>query len=107
MLITTITRKLRRESRSRCLSCTPRLKPNPSIGPMTGDMSMAPIMTGMELTFKPTEAMIMAHAKMKTLGPLKYTFLLMDCLALSRSTKSEKFRRDLKKLVNLFAMWQI
>jgi hypothetical protein len=44
---------------------------------------MAPMMTGMELTFKPTEAMMMAQAKMKTLVPLKAMFFLMDEVAFS------------------------
>ncbi len=71
ILMPTITAKLRSESLSRCLSRTPRLNPNPRMGPITGDMSMAPIITGMELTFRPTDAMIIAQARMKTFGPRK------------------------------------
>jgi hypothetical protein len=53
------------------------------MGPITGEINIAPMMTGMELTFKPTEAIMMAQAKMKTLVPLKAIFLRMDALAFS------------------------
>ena len=63
------------------MSLVPRPKANPRMGPITGDMSMAPMITGIELTFKPTEAMMMAHARMKTLGPLNAMLFLMVTLA--------------------------
>jgi hypothetical protein len=50
---------------------------------MTGDINMAPMITGMELTFKPTEAMMMAHAKIITLGPLNAMFLRIELSAVS------------------------
>ena len=65
------------------MSLIPR--PRPNIGPIRGDMSMAPMMTGMELTFNPTDAMIMATARIHALGPLKSTLLLMERSAASVS----------------------
>ena len=71
MLMTTITAKFRRESLTRVSSCTPRPKPNPRMGDITGEMSIAPMMTGMELTFRPTDAMMIAQMRIMTFGPLK------------------------------------
>ena len=51
-------------------SFVPIDKPRPNIGPINGDMSMAPITTAAELMFKPTEHMIMEQIKIHTLYPL-------------------------------------
>jgi hypothetical protein len=53
------------------------------MGPITGEINMAPMMTGMELTFKPTEAMMIAQARMNTLVPLKAMFFRMEVVAFS------------------------
>ena len=44
----------------------PAAKPRvaPKIGPISGETSMAPMITGIELTFSPTDAMTMANARM-------------------------------------------
>ena len=83
ILMTTITLKFFNDSFTKRLSSVPRPNPKPKIGPITGETNMAPMMTGMELTFKPTEAIIMAHAKIKTLVPRKAMFLRMEVLAFS------------------------
>ena len=83
MLIPTMTAKFFSEDLTRLLSSVPRPKPKPKIGPITGEINMAPMMTGMELTLRPTEAMMMAQAKMNTLVPLKEMFLRMLRLAFS------------------------
>ena len=82
MLMDTIIRKFSIDSLTRRLSWMPRPKPKPWMGPITGEMSMAPIMTGIELTFSPTEAIMIAQARMNTLCPLNAMFLRMDRLAL-------------------------
>ena len=41
------------------------------MGPITGEMSIAPIITAVELTLRPTDAMIMEKARIQTLGPRK------------------------------------
>ena len=61
----------------------------PMIGPIRGEMSIAPIITAVELTFSPTEAMIMENARIHTFGPLKETLLRMDLVAASVSIWSE------------------
>ena len=63
MLITTMTAKFFRASRTSTVSFVPRPMPKPRIGPITGEMSMAPMITGMELRLRPTDAMMIAHAR--------------------------------------------
>ena len=83
MLMPTITPKFFNEFFTKSVSSVPRPKPKPRMGPITGETNMAPMMTGMELTFKPTEAMMMAQARMNTFVPLKAMFLRMLVLAFS------------------------
>ena len=90
MLLATITRKFLAEFLSRSVSLVPSPRPNPMVGPITGEMSIAPMMTGIELTFKPTEAMMMAQARMMTFGPRKEMFFLMAAAAFDRSTSSSR-----------------
>ena len=85
-LMATMMSRLRIESLMSDMSLVPRPRPTPKIGPIRGDMSMAPMMTGMELTFSPTEAMTIEKARIHALGPLKNMLLLMDCAAASVST---------------------
>ena len=54
-------------------------------------MSIAPIITAVELTLRPTEAMMMEKARIHTFGPLKETLLRIDLVALSVSIWSEIF----------------
>ena len=71
ILIATIIPKFFKASFSRGKSLVPKPRPRPRIGPIRGEMSIAPIITGMEFRFKPTDAIIMAQARMKTFWPLK------------------------------------
>ena len=45
----------------------------PMMGPMSGEMSMAPMMTAVELTLRPSEAMKMANTSTQRLAPWKAT----------------------------------
>ena len=54
-------------------SLVPTANPIPMIGPMRGEMSMAPIITAVELTFSPSDAMNMAKISTHRLAPLKVT----------------------------------
>lgn len=47
------------------------------MGPMSGEMSMAPMMTAVELTLSPNEAMKMAKMSTQRLAPWKVTPLLI------------------------------
>src|SRR5574344_1394002 len=75
-------------------SLIPSESPIPKIGPISGEISMAPIMTGIELTLSPMDAMIQAF------GPLKYTFLRMDSSALAVSKYSDRLTVSLKNRPN-------
>ena len=55
----------------RGVSLVPMPRPMPMIGPMSGETSIAPMMTAVELTFSPTEASTMAQTRIHTFGPLK------------------------------------
>jgi hypothetical protein len=50
----------------------------PLIGPINGDISMAPMMTAVEFVFNPTEAIIIAKTKTHRLVPLKIIPFLID-----------------------------
>lgn len=76
-LIITMTNRLRNEVRNISLSLMPIDKPMPMIGPISGEINMAPMMTAVELTFKPTEATMMAKKRIHTLTPLKTNALPM------------------------------
>ena len=52
---------------------------------------MAPITTGVELTFRPTEAMITATARIHALGPLNSMLFLIERSVVSVSMWSFKF----------------
>ena len=52
-------------------------KPNPKIGPIRGEISIAPITTGIEFAFKPTDATNIEHIKIQAVGPLiEISFLI-------------------------------
>ena len=53
------------------MSLIPNERPIPKIGPISGDMSMAPMMTGIELMLSPMDAMIIENARIHAFGPLK------------------------------------
>ena len=48
-----------------------KAKPAPTIGIINGEISIAPIITAVEFTFKPTEAITIAQAKIHKLEPRK------------------------------------
>ena len=58
----------------------PMARPIPIIGPMSGDTSMAPIITAVEFTLRPIEARNMANTRIQTFRPLNselYEILLI------------------------------
>ena len=76
-LMSVATPKLRAERLSSSTSLMPTASPMPMMGPMRGEMSMAPMMTAGELTLSPSEAMKMAKMSTHRLAPLKLTPLLI------------------------------
>ena len=46
-------------------SFTPTPRPTPMMGPISGEISMAPMITAVELTFNPMDAMTMLKTKSK------------------------------------------
>ena len=44
-------------------------KPSPRIGPKSGEINIAPITTGVELAFKPTDAMRIEHISIQAVVP--------------------------------------
>ena len=97
-LMQTITSRFFPEDLSRVISLTPSPRPRPNIGPIRGDMSIAPITTGMELTFRPMEAMIVAIARIQAFGPLKYMLPLIAFSAASVSMYPAMFTVALNKV---------
>ena len=55
----------------------PMANPMPMMGPIKGEMSMAPMMTAVELTLSPKEAIKMAKINTHKLVPRKVTPLLI------------------------------
>ncbi len=55
--------------------------PIPMIGPISGDISMAPMMTAVEFMFKPKLAISTAQIRIHRLAPLKLVPLTMLSMA--------------------------
>ena len=55
----------------RSKSSVPTPNPIPMIGPMSGEISIAPMMTAVEFMFRPREAIKIAKTRTQRLGPLK------------------------------------
>ena len=47
-------------------------KPTPKIGPIKGDINIAPITTGIEFVFSPIEATKMEHIRIQAVAPLNW-----------------------------------
>ena len=78
---------------SMSISIVPMAKPMPIMGPMRGEMSMAPMMTAVELTFRPSEAMRMAKMSTQRLPPRKVMpALTRSMMACSFSLWGRRFR---------------
>ena len=67
----TITNKLIKDLFSVSISLIANDIPTPKIGPISGEINMAPITTAVELTFKPMEATKMAKINIQAVAPFK------------------------------------
>ena len=93
--MTNITRKFRNAFFSSSASFVPRESPMPMIGPISGEISIAPMMTAVELTFRPTEAMMIEKARIHTFGP-RNQIPLRICSA--AASVSMSFRMSARRL---------
>ena len=73
-----VIRKLFNERFISSKSFRPTDKPTPMIGPINGEINMAPIITAVELTFNPSDAMKMAKIRIHKLAPLNSTPLRIE-----------------------------
>ena len=85
MLITVAMAKFFAARRRSWKSLMPMASPMPMIGPIRGEISMAPMMTAVELTLSPSDAMKMAKISTQRLAPLKLTPLVI-CATISFSS---------------------
>ena len=74
-LMATMMRKLRNDRLSSSSSNVPMESPTPKMGPIIGEINMAPMMTAVEFTFNPTEATMMAKASTHRFTPRNSTLL--------------------------------
>ncbi len=84
-------------------SCMPIASPIPIMGPISGEISIAPIITGILLVLSPSDAMNIANINTISCEPLNETPLLMLCSASncgSRSSATLKY--DLTSIQNFF-----
>ena len=75
-------------------------KPIPIIGPINGDINMAPMITAVEFTFKPSDATKMAKIKIHKLVPRKTTPLSIFVITVCRSSFSRLILNLSKNFVN-------
>ena len=90
-LIMVIIKRFLNDLRRRSVSLIPNARPIPIIGPISGDISIAPITTGMEFTFKPTLAITVANIRIQTLLPLNSMLEVIWLFADWMSMLSAKF----------------
>ena len=90
-MLNTITRRFLPACFIRLMSLIPRPRPRPKIGPIKGEINIAPIITGMEFTFRPTEAISMATARIQAFGPLNSMLFLIERSAVSVSICPSRF----------------
>ena len=62
--------------------------PMPMIGPISGEMSIAPIITATLSVFNPNDAMNMANTRMRSCAPLNDTPERIDASVTSCGSKS-------------------
>jgi hypothetical protein len=72
--------------------------PIPRIGPISGDMSMAPMITAIEFTFKPIDAIKMENINIQAGAPLKEISRFIPAIVASISAPSFMPRMSLKSL---------
>ena len=99
----TITVKFLSDRRNVSMSLMANDMPIPKMGPIKGEISIAPITTAVELAFNPMDAIKMEHTKIQEVCPLKGISAIMDSLVAAASVLeriSNKSERNLRTLPN-------
>ena len=76
-------------------------KPTPKIGPISGEINMAPITTAVLFAFNPIEATNIEHTKIQAVAPLKGISFFIASIVASRSVSSLKSKSSCKKVLIL------
>ena len=64
------------------------------MGPINGEINMAPMMTAVEFTLRPMEAITMLKTRIQTLNPRNSVSRSIPCMVCSGSAKSTMRRRS-------------
>ena len=68
-------------------------KPTPKIGPIKGEINIAPITTGIELVFSPIEATKIEQIRIQAVAPLNWILAFISSIVLIWSASFLKSRR--------------
>ena len=68
-------------------------KPTPKIGPIKGEINIAPITTGIELVFSPIEATKIEQTRIQAVAPLNWILAFISSIVLIWSASFLKSRR--------------
>ena len=82
------TPRLVSDLRTVAASLMPTPSPNPMMGPMSGEINMAPMTTAVESTFRPMLAMTMENTRIHKLNPRNSMSFLMPSMVAEGSAKS-------------------
>ena len=86
--------KLRKARLISSKSNVPKPRPKPMMGPISGDINIAPIITAVEFMFKPNEAINVAKMSTHRFVPLNSTPRLIDSIV----SRSSSFSCRISKL---------
>ena len=92
ILKTTITKKFTKEFFSVSISLVAIEKPSPRIGPNSGEINIAPITTGVESAFKPTDAISIEQISIQAVVPFMDISALIEFTQEILSTSLWKLR---------------
>ena len=102
-----VIRKLFKERFISSKSFIPTESPTPIIGPINGEINIAPIITAVEFTFNPNDAIKMANIRIHRLAPLNSTPLRMESMvsnSLSLSFRKSRYSRRKLFMAKMFRL---
>ena len=98
ILKTTITKKFKKEFFRVSISLVAMEKPSPRIGPNRGEINIAPITTGVESAFKPTDAISIEQISIQAVVPFMDISALIEFTVEFLSTSLWKLSILFKKI---------